>query len=65
MNSQQAFVAVAAAGGVVGLLLAFAAGRWPRARALGVPAFLLVAVAGFALVLALAGPIAWKLLGLS
>ena len=56
-------VAAAFAGVVVGLVVAFLASRQPRARELGTPAFLLVAVAGFALALLLAGPIALVLLG--
>ena len=51
-------MALAIAAVLGGLLLAFAATRRVSARPLGTPAFLLVAVGGFALVLLLAGPIA-------
>jgi hypothetical protein len=42
-----------------------AAGRRPSLREIGTPAFVLVAVAAFVLVLLLAGPIAFVLFGLA
>jgi hypothetical protein len=63
MSTYQLFVASAIAATSVGVALAVVASRWPRARVVRTPAFLLVATGGLALVLLLAGPIAFTLLG--